>query len=582
MSAHAPDIPTTATTAVLQWNLLEEPLIRWRSTEGGTLHRTSLPQLLAAMVGNEVRDFPALRPHQRHPWHAFLVQLGAIALHHAEHQQPWQTAADWRTALLALTPDDPDGAPWCLVAPADRPALLQAPVLKGIDSWDAGIHTPDRLDMIGTSKNHDLKRTRMKEAAPDDWLFALVSLQTQAGSNSGSYKGVSRMNSGAGSRPGIGIAQQGSWGQRWLSDLNALQRSRDAIAENYDFSPQGGLSLVWMEPWDESISIALRRLDPYYIEVCRRVRLEKKLTRILVRTTTTPVSRIQENDARKGRTGDPWTPIDKEDAKIMAVPRQGFRYELITKLLVLDGLYEPGCAQSLSGWTNDAKLELICQGIAPDGNSKTSGYHERRVPISPKLRRLLTGGQRPLVAALAKKRIQAIADMRKLLWISLSLLFANGENDSGNDTISHRASRFAQPFERHEDSRFFDDLTLHAEAEGEQQEAAYLQWLLGLAERAEVVLQQAFVAGPRSGMQRYKAQSAALSRFDAGLRAGKKPLFPELATHYAQQRTDRTTRSSASEGTAPCLNPPTAPLQTPPPIAPPVLLTTPPQQLSLL
>lgn len=122
MSAHAPDIPTTATTAVLQWNLLEEPLIRWRSTrERHAAPRTSLPQLLAAMVGNEVRDFPALRPHQRHPWHAFLVQLGAIALHHAEHQQPWQTAADWRMALLALTPDDPDGAPWCLVTPADRP-----------------------------------------------------------------------------------------------------------------------------------------------------------------------------------------------------------------------------------------------------------------------------------------------------------------------------------------------------------------------------------------------------------------------------------------------------------------------------
>ncbi|HRD98752.1 MAG TPA: hypothetical protein PLA97_20420, partial [Rubrivivax sp.] len=61
------------------WNLLDEALIRWRSVADGELHRGSLPGLLAAMVADTVRDFPALRPHQRHPWHAFLAQLAAIA-----------------------------------------------------------------------------------------------------------------------------------------------------------------------------------------------------------------------------------------------------------------------------------------------------------------------------------------------------------------------------------------------------------------------------------------------------------------------------------------------------------------------
>ena len=250
----------------------------------------------------------------------------------------------------------------------------------------------------------------------------------------------------------------------------------------------------------------------------------------------------------------------------MAVPRQGFRYELITKLLVLDGLYEPGSAQSLSGWPSDAKLELICQGIAPDGNSKTSGYHERRVPIPQKMRRLLIGGQRPLVAALAQKRIKAIGEMHELLEQALVLLFANGKQDKYKKDL---ASRFSKPFEQHEDARFFDDLAQHVEAEGAQQEAVYLQWLLGLAERAEIVLRQAFVAGPRSGMQRYKAQSEALSRFHAGLRGGKSA-FPELANHYAQQRADR---STVSEGKAPCSTP-SAPQ--------PVPLKTLPQQLSLM
>src|SRR5574344_1861820 len=153
----------------LHWNVLDETLLRWRSHPAGMAHIGSLPQLLAALAANEVRDFPALRPHQRHPWHAFLVQLAAIALHHAGQSEPWQDAQDWRAALLALTPDDPDGAAWCLVTP------------------------PDRMDMIGTSKNHDLKRARAGQANANDWFFALVSLQTQAGSNSGSYKGISRM-----------------------------------------------------------------------------------------------------------------------------------------------------------------------------------------------------------------------------------------------------------------------------------------------------------------------------------------------------------------------------------------------------
>ena len=293
---------------------------------------------------------------------------------------------------------------------------------------------------------------------------------------------------------------------------------------------------------------------------------------VFARTTKTPASRIQENEARKGRTGDFWTPIDKEGEKIMAVPRQGFGYQLVTKLFIEAGHFEPAPAQALLHSNSAAPLELVCKGIAPDGNSKTSGYHERRVPISPKLRKKIAGDQRPLVAGQAKRRIETIAQMRKLLWTALALLFANGESDSGNDTVSNRASRFAQPFEQQEDARFFDDLNVQIEAESEEQEdAVYLAWLLGLAARAQAVLTNAFHAGPRSAMQRYKAQSAALSRFHAGLRGGKKPLFPELVAHYAAQHESAhptPCSTPSSQGDASCSTPQNPQL--------------PPQQLSLL
>ena len=540
MRAQVPEIPATA---VLLWNLLDEPLIRWRSTDGGALHSTSLPQLLAAMAANEVRDFPALRPHQRHPWHAFLVQLGAIALHHAEQSQPWHSAADWRAALLALTPNDPDGSPWCLVAPADRPALLQAPVPgENPTTWNNLLHAADALDMLVTSKNHDLKAARARHAQADDWLFALLSLQTQEGFLGAGNYGISRMNGGFASRPGVGVAAVGAWGLRWQSDVASLLQQRERIASNYGLAPTGGHALLWLLPWSGTDALALEALDPLYIEICRRVRLAAPQGRIQAHVTGSKVARIAAKDSN-GVTGDAWTPIETAKAKALTLSRNGFDYKLMSELIAGDG-YTLGAAWRLDGWSQNTPLQAIAQATVR-GQGKTEGYHERRVPISPKLRRLLTSGQRPLVANLAKKRIQAIADMRKLLWISLSLLFANGENDSGNDAISQRASRFAQPFEQHEDTRFFDDLAQHIEAEGAQQDAVYLQWLLGLAERAEAVLQHAFVAGPRSGMQRYKAQSTALSRFHAGLRGGKKPPFPELVSHYAQQRT---ARSFVSEG----------------------------------
>ncbi|QIL43601.1 type I-E CRISPR-associated protein Cse1/CasA [Acidovorax sp. HDW3] len=527
------------------YNLLHEPLIGWRDVALGDQHQGSLPEVLAALAADQVRDFPRLRPHQRHPWHAFLVQLAAVAMHRTGQGEPWHNADDWRAALRALTPDDPDDAPWCLVASPGRPALLQAPVPgENPATWNNLLHAADALDMLVTSKNHDLKAARARQAQADDWLFALISLQTQEGFLGAGNYGISKMNGGFASRPGVGVAALGHWGQRWQSDIASLLAQRDDIASKFGLASEDGHALLWLLPWPGTEALALASLDPFYIEICRRVRLSAPQGHIQAHTTGSKVARIAAKESN-GVTGDAWTPIDTAKGKALTVSRNGFDYKLMSDLLTGD-MYTQGAAWRIDGWPKDATLQAIAQ-VAVRGQGKTEGYHERRVPISPKLRLRMMGAQRPLLEKLARNRIQAIADMRKLLWNSLALLFANGENKRGDDAVNDRASRFAQPFEQQEDVRFFDDLTLQAEAEDAQQDAIYLQWLLGLAERAEAVLRQAFDAGPRSGMQRYKAQSAALSRFHAGLRGGKKPPFPELVVHYAALRTER---ASVSEGEA--------------------------------
>ena len=55
-------------------NILTDSLIR--INVAGSTYPASLPETYAALMDDKVDAFPALRPHQRHAWHAFLVQLG--------------------------------------------------------------------------------------------------------------------------------------------------------------------------------------------------------------------------------------------------------------------------------------------------------------------------------------------------------------------------------------------------------------------------------------------------------------------------------------------------------------------------
>ena len=303
----------------LQYSLLDEQLIRARLLVGGQPVRYSLPDLFVALARDEVRDFPALRSHQRHPWHAFLVQLAAMALHHAGRDQPFETEQEWKVALLALTPEHPDGAAWCLITPHDKPAFMQAPIPGGrVDDWENDRPTPDSLDILVTSRNHDLKQARIHKAHPDDWIFALVSLQTAGPYPGLGNYGVARMNKGSSSRPGIGIVPSGGFGNRWLRDVIIALGNREKIVMENTLSQSNGIGLMWLVPWDgsEASSLPFPSLDPFFIEICRRIRLVNLGQGIHARRTSSNMRVVKAHaDALKGRTGDLWTPIDIKEEK---------------------------------------------------------------------------------------------------------------------------------------------------------------------------------------------------------------------------------------------------------------------------
>ena len=529
----------------LRYNLLEEPLVRTRLLAGGEARSFTLPGLLHALGQDAIRDFPALRPHQRHPWHAFLVQLATIALHRSGRNEPFASEAEWKTALLGLTPNDPDGAAWCLVSPHHRPAFMQAPVPDGkTDGWDV-VRAADSLDMLVVSKNHDLKASRMRRAFMDDWVMALVSLQTQEGYGGKNNWGISRMGGGFGCRIGLGSVPQGNVGRRWKRDVATLLGARDSIVDSYSLKPDGGYELLWLLPWDGSNSLGFTSLDPFYIEICRLVRLDQDTSRnILARTSSSATRRITEHKP-SGCTGDAWTPIDAVTGEALRVRGSGFGYPLASALLFghpyKNIAYRQPVAMKLTDVDGDSGITALMQAVSrggPQGNkSVTEGYHERRIPLSPKVRHLLLQRQTDRLAAVAAYRVHAIGEVRSVLWTAIATLFDKGATkDKFSDGAKNKASDFSKPFEQAEDARFFT--ALNEEIESDNPEDERLRWLLSLADRAEAVLKRAFVAGPQCGEQRYRAQAAALSRFHGGLRSEKSGL-PDLANHLRQQFTTK-------------------------------------------
>ena len=194
------------------YNVLTDPMIRVRA--GSETQLVNLPELYVALMGDLVESFPALRPHHQHAWHAFLVQLGFLAIRtDTSRDRVPETADEWAYLIRRLTPNHWDDEPWQLITD-DRaaPAFMQPPMgntdLR--DEYKYEVMTPDDLDVLVTSKNHGMRSGVAANAKVDSWLFALVCLQTMSsrkgGPPSSDSHNISRMNRGYSNRPAFSLA----------------------------------------------------------------------------------------------------------------------------------------------------------------------------------------------------------------------------------------------------------------------------------------------------------------------------------------------------------------------------------------
>lgn len=489
-------------------NLLLDPIIRVRGMAG--ISRLSLPDLYAALAADAVGDFPVLRAHQRHAWHALLCQLGALACLRACLAAPPRDAETWRTVLRVLAPEHPDDAAFTLVTPPDKPAFLQAPVPGGKLAGFKPATTPDELDMLVTSRAHDLKPAQMVLAEPDEWLFALVTLQTMEGYAGKENYGIARMNGGSSNRPAVSLRPPGGIGLHVMRDITRMLALREEVLDDQHHYSADGIGLVWLAPWDGATALTPDRLDPWFIEICRRVRLVAVDGRIQALCATSKAARIAFGP-NQGITGDPWTPIDTRagQTKALTVDARGFFYKRLADIIAGTGFTFAPLQRVGREEAEHAAFLLVCRALAR-GQGKTEGLHERRIPVPPRAVDFWRSGETAPVAEIARSRVEEAAKLRGALRGALMVLFQNGPDRAAFQPTDPNSGKRAEPFLDRLESRIDEDFFRHlfAELAADDDNRAQLRadWLKLLLGRAEAILREAEAGAPTSAVRRYRAQ----------------------------------------------------------------------------
>lgn len=523
----------------MMYNLLLDPIIRVRLHDGAG--RLNLPEVYAALAADAVADFPALRAHQRHAWHALLCQLGALACLRGDLSAPPRDAEAWRTALRQLAPEYPDDTAFTLLTPADQPGFLQAPIPGGSLAGFSPAATPDMLDILVTSRAHDVKPTLIERAEPEDWLFSLLTIQTMEGFSGRDNYGISRMNGGFSNRPAVSLRPPGGVGSHVMRDITRLLALRDEVlTKNLQYAPDG-LALVWLLPWDGVASLTSEQLDPYFIEICRRVRLVAQDGRIRALTATSKAARLDFGPQAAGLTGDPWTPIDARNggAKALTIDARGFFYKRLAEILggkqrgfELAPLHRVGVEEA-----EHTAFLLVCRALAR-GQGKTEGLHERRIPVPPRAIDFWRSGETAPLAAVAEQRIEEAGRVRGALRRALMVLFQNGPDRASFQPTDPNSSKRAEPFLDRLETRIDDDFFRHlfAELEAEHDgERTRLRaaWLTLLLDRARNILHEAEKGAPSSAVRRLRAHARAEAALSGMFFAMFKNYFPKETSDAA-------------------------------------------------
>ena len=509
-------------------NLLDDDVFGVVRT-GGRRERLSLPGLLAAMGQGVVEGLAGIQRHQIDAFHTFLVYLAATVLDRAGTTDPVQSEAFWREGLLQLAGNAADTA-WILVVDdPTRPAFMQPPVTKASEfsAYEPKATTPDELDVLQTAKNHDLKRARMGASGLEAWTYALVSLQTMGGFLGQGNYGIARMNGGSASRACVESVISEQPAVRWQQDVKRLLSCKPDLLPPHRPYREDGHALLWLVPWDGVTGLGLDALHPFFIEVCRLVRLTGQTGAMTALGRPSKAARLAGIKESKGNLGDPWTPVSRKDGTALTVPGRGFAPDLLCDLIITQQNYQPAPFQALVPGEAPAWFRA---SVLVGGQGTTSGYHEARVRIEPKVKGLLLqrGEGRDRLAKWSEWALTRARDVRgKALRPALFTLMEGGPDgwpDTKRREIGAWINVWLARYDASWGQQYFPWLWTTI---GDSNEEVRNRWLGQLKVDAEGIVEVALRTAPQRMGRRYRGKVRSRGLFHRAFRK-----------HFAQEIRD--------------------------------------------
>ena len=528
------------------YNVVTDCLIEYE-TETQGVKRSHLPDIFTSIAHDDIITFPLLRPHQRQAWHAFLVQLGAIAMHRAGETEMPSDWMSWSQMISDLTPNYRNYEPWeCVVDDFTMPAFMQPPVANSDHRKDYKnvTYTPDGIDILVTSKNHDIKMAVAKGADINDWIFALVTQQTMNGFSGGGNYGIARMNGGLGNRHSFSLAPNA------IKASTHVMRDIYAIHEMLPLTIMGhrmhlaGHPLLWTLPWsgEEHEMLEPNELHPLFVEVCRRIRLQHNRNRgVHSLRASSKAPRINAKSLA-GIIGDPWSLVmhqEKKDSppvgKSVTMTPSSFGYKQIVSYLS-DDIYEgPVLLQPTIDELEEPETMMLVFRTLVRGQGKTEGYHERHIPVYPKLQRVLARidvDQAGVFGAISRERVEIIAKLQRILSHAIQMFVARGEQANINAQLRAISRPWLQRLDHLIDLNFFEDLQKEFEAPADERVAIRNGWLLnntdrsGIINQARAILKEAQQTISCPQIHYYKGMAASDGVFEGRIHGENG--FPEL------------------------------------------------------
>lgn len=528
---------------MLEHSLLDDGMFRVTAADG-RVARLSLPQVLAQLSGGIDLTFTALRPHQRAPWHAFLVQLAYLALEDEDEPQFPLSSTAWTERLRGLTPGHADDGPWHLInTDWQQPAFLQAPCSAGREAdFKRSAESAQDIDLLVTARHHDEKSGKLPLHGDelDALVYALVLLQGWSSFLGAGNYNTMRMNGGFSSRPQFRLAFDRGTGAEFLRDLKVLLQARGEMVEQFALAhPDAELPalhrLLWLAPWDEG-SLTLSSVHPLCLEVCRRVRLTQDSGRLILRRASSDAMRVAAKEQR-GVVMDPWIPVVRDDPpKALTAQAHSLGYRSLQAILFdadrfkLPMLAEPSLAERRLNREGTWIAQVLVSG---DGG--TDGLLRREIASPPQV--LMQMQSAPAAMALRAKLFVNLAGLASGKVLRSALLqFVDGSDDVDwkNRDFTRAVEPWVDRYEQAIDEVFFELLFDSVKTHPDDDLPAQQQWAAWLADEARAHLTQAAQALPTRDGSRLFARARAERLLRLSLHKQFGPLLPRRPALPAQ------------------------------------------------